>query len=73
MEGTAEGIVVNDGATDGVRCNVISCAVLAVQWAIHCERWCCAVVLRNESEDGWAMSQMLGLDSMYRVRRGLHV
>ena len=84
VEGTAEVIVVNDGDTDGVRCNVISCAVVAVQWS-HPER---AMVLRGssaekrvphslltglESDDKWAVSRISGLYSMYRVLRGLYV
>ena len=86
VEGTAEMIimVVDEGYTDGVRCNEISCAVVAVQWS-HPVR---AMVLRGsaektsatfaaygiaiilESDDGWAVSRMLGLYSKYLVLRG---
>ena len=72
----------NDGDTDGVRCNVISCA-LAVQRS-HLVR---AMVLRGsaekrvphspltglESNDKWAVSRIPGLYNMYRVLRGLYV
>ena len=69
VEGTAEVIVVNDGETDGVRGNVISCAVVAVRWS-HLVR---AMVLRGslrvphspltglESDDKWAVSRIPGL------------
>ena len=43
VEGTAEVIVINDGDTDGVCGNVISCAVVVVRWS-HPVR---AMVLRG--------------------------
>ena len=82
VQGTAEVIVVNDGDTDEVRSNVISCAVLAIQWShpvramvllVSAEKRVTHSPLQLESDDRWAVSRILGLYSMYRVLRGLYV